>query len=423
MAALGQGPGASAPPAALEQRFGDSPQEHFGWSVASASDFDGDGRDDWMVGAPCDLQRGPLSGSVKVFTGSPAVERLNLQGFAPGDLFGSALARVPDVDCDGVDDILVGAPGASARGRSSGEAFIFSGVDARILFRYQGDREGDLFGSSVCSLGDLDGDGRAEIAIGAPGARTWGRDSGMVRVYDGADARIVYTFTGDARGERFGACLAAPGDMDGDGVPELAVGAPCPRLDRPGYVRVLAGRDASVLYTLGGLSTWELFGSSLAALGDVDGDGRGDLVVGSPGAHPGPVDATIYPGHASGAATLFGGNGVARLRWTSAESEDRFGSALCAIPDIDGDGAADLVVSATQRWRPLPGAVFAYSSRDGRLLETWCGAVNGEQFGSAVTVLPAANGGFDLCIGSPNDPTRGAAVGSALRVRSGRQSQ
>ena len=401
-----------------EVRFGDSPQEYFGSALIGFTDTDGDGREDFAVGVPCDGQRGPLSGSVKVYRGSPSSERLNLLGSGAGDLFGSSLARIPDLDCDGVDELLVGAPGNSLKGRGSGEAILFSGADARILLRLWGESAGDEFGAAVCAVGDLNGDGVSEIAIGAPGARASGRDSGRVRVFDPLDARILYTFSGDARGERFGTSLAGPGDMDGDGSPEIAVGAACPRLDRPGYVRVLAGADASVLYTFGGRHTWELFGSSLAAVGDVNGDGRGDLLIGAPASRPGEAKLDEARGHACGSATLFSGeSGTPLFLFESQESEDRLGTQVAAGPDLDGDGIGDLLVGASQRHRPRAGYVDAYGSRSGTLLATWTGLDAGDQFGAAIACLHARPGKrAAILVGAPTDGFRGSGVGSVALI-------
>jgi len=409
---------AAAAQSPVEVRFGDSPQEYFGSALSSFSDTDGDGREDFAVGVPCDGQRGPLSGSVKVYRGWPSCERLNLLGSGAGDLFGSALARIPDLDCDGVDELLVGAPGNSLKGRGSGEAILFSGADARILLRLWGEAAGDEFGAALCAVGDLNGDGLSEIAVAAPGARANGRDSGRVRVYDPLDARILYTFSGDARGERFGTSLAGPGDMDGDGLPEIAVGAACPRLDRPGYARIFSGADASVLYTFGGRRTWELFGSSLAAVGDVDGDGRGDLLVGAPASRPGEATADGAMGHACGAATLFsGGSGTPVFLFESQESEDRLGTQVAAGPDLDGDGIGDLLVSASQRLRPRAGYVDAYSSRSGAHLATWTGLDAGDQFGASIATLRSSAGsGIAILVGAPTDGFRGSGVGSVALI-------
>ncbi len=404
--------------------YHDSPLEYFGYGVASFTDFDGDGVEDFAVAIPCDNQRGPLSGSVKIYSGRPAYERLNLQGSAPGDLFGSSIARVPDLDCDGIDELLVGAPGASPNGRASGEAIVFSGADARILLRIPGQHAGDECGAAVCAVGDLNGDHVAEIAVGSPGARPCGWNSGLVRVYDGADLHELFTFKGEGFGERFGASLAGPGDMSGDGIPEIAVGAPCPRLARPGYVHCFNGADASILYSLGGRHTWELFGAALAATGDCDGDGHADLLVGAPTSRSGAAEINDAVDHACGAATLFSGaNGQPLFSFASDESEDRFGAWVALGPDLDGDGHADLLIGASQALRPRAGYVRAYGARTGQALRSWTGSGSGDQFGACFASLKSASGSPLLVVGSPSaknilpdDATRGGPVGSVTLI-------
>ncbi|MBK8179607.1 MAG: FG-GAP repeat protein [Planctomycetes bacterium] len=416
----------ASPQSPSDVLFGVSPQSLFGYSVTGFSDFDGDGREDFAVSLPCDNQRGPLAGAVKVFTGPRWHERLNLLGSKAGDLFGSSLARIGDLDCDGVDELLVGAPGASPRGRSSGEALVFSGSTAEILFRVPGSSAGDECGFAVCAVGDLDGDGRTEFAVGSPGARFHGRNSGVVRVYDGADLTVRYSFFGAEFGERFGAALAGPGDMDGDGIPELAVGAPCPRLDRPGYVRVLAGRNASVLATFGGQRTWEQFGTALCGAGDTDGDGHADLLVGSPLARPGAREAEAAREHACGAVTLFSGRtGRPRFVLASQGSEDRLGTSVALGPDLNGDGLRDLLAGAPQRYLPRGGYVQAFSAADGTELATWIGAGTGDQFGAATAALAVTGPGQEIglvLVGAPADKnlipdgTRGVSVGSVSLI-------
>ncbi len=404
--------------------YNDSPLEYFGYGVASFSDGDGDGVEDFAVAIPGDNQRGPLSGAVKIYSGRPAHERLNLQGSAPGDLFGSSIARVPDLDCDGIDELIVGAPGASPNGRSSGEAIVFSGADARILLRIPGQHAGDECGAAVCAVGDLNGDQISEIAVGSPGAREHGWNSGLVRVYNGADLNVLFSFSGAGFGERFGASLAGPGDMDGDGIPEIAVGAPCPQLARPGYVHCFSGADASILFTLGGRHTWELFGASLAAVGDSNGDGHADLLVGAPVSRSGVAGIIDAVDHACGAATLISGaNGTRLFGLASDESEDRFGAWVSLGPDLDGDGHADLLIGASQALRPRAGYVRAYSARTGQMLRTWTGAGSGDQFGACFASLKSASGSPLLVVGSPtarnisrDDASRGGPVGSVTLI-------
>ena len=130
----------------------------------------------------------------------------------------------------------------------------------------------DQVGSSVAGVGDLDGDGYADFAFGAiQDARLSGK--GYVRVYSGRTGDLLQAWSGDAVGDGFGVSIASPGDLDLDGTPDVVVGAtPTAKSVKTGYVRVFSGATGKVIRTLRGDSAGDLFGVSLAGLGDVNGD-------------------------------------------------------------------------------------------------------------------------------------------------------
>jgi len=136
-----------------------------------------------------------------------------------------------------------------------------------------------LFGSSVAGAGDVDGDGHADVLVGAPGKGAAGTDPGRVHVYSGNTGVVLYTITGDAACDGFGDAVVGMGDADGDGVPDLAVGAPRGGSTGAGLVRIYSGKDGALYRTLVNLIGLENVGSLLAAPGDLDGDSRGDLIV------------------------------------------------------------------------------------------------------------------------------------------------
>lgn len=299
---------------------------------------------------------------------------LHLRGITTGDGAGSAVAAV-DLNGDGLDELLVGAPSADEGGSSSGEVYIVYGVvsgdpeqslgDAAI---FAGGTSFDALGQSIASAGDLDADGFEDVVIGAAGAdpddsskageayvlyggtSAW---SGTIEMSTAADVLV----SGAASSDELGAAVHGVGDHDQDGFDDLLLAA------------VGAGEDAGAVYLLfgspslgsehaaDGLLTFsgaeegdQLGGRDGLGSGDLNGDGYIDLVLGAYG-----VAAALVDG--AGAVYIFDGDGT---RWTTdplASSADhtvrggtalgdgRFGYSLAAT-DLDADGYDDLAVGA-----------------------------------------------------------------------------
>lgn len=230
----------------------------------------------------------------------------NLPGQAPLHTFagaaleelGYSVAAAGDVDDDGYDDLIVGAPGGTA---NPGYARVCSGLDGSILFTFTGDTAGDEFGAAVSGAGDVDGDGHADLLVGAASADNNGGNAGMVRLFAGADGSVIATIQGDAAGDEFGFALSGVDDVNGDGFDDFAVTAPGDDnvSGNSGSVRVYSGRDRSILHTFDGAGRDSL-GSSVDAAGDVNRDGYADVVAGAIG-----LRATLRP--PPGYARVFSG--------------------------------------------------------------------------------------------------------------------
>jgi hypothetical protein len=195
----------------------------FGGSVAGPGDIDGDGCPDVLVGAPFTNYDGYTRGSVFLFSGRTGGVLRQIDGTAPHGQLGT-VARLGDIDHDGTPDFLVGAPTDPAGGPNSGSVWIFSGRDSAVLRVLRGN-SGEAFGSFLADAADVNGDGFPDIAVGAPLAVSWGAQVGAVRVYSGRDGALLSEVYGQQPFDYVGPCAFA-GDLNGDGIGDLVAGIP-----------------------------------------------------------------------------------------------------------------------------------------------------------------------------------------------------
>lgn len=355
---------------------GDEEGDETGTAVA-AGDVDGDGDVDLVIGAPA---RDGGEGAIFVLTDVPAGAlkvtaglRLQLDG-ARG--LGSSLA-VADLDGDGVEDLVAGAPlddgGVGAVRIWFGPIEHLADPDLTLV----GPRPGAGFGAAVAAVSDQSGDGLGELVVGAPGDSAGTPRSGTAWLLDGLGA-VEAVFGGEASGDQAGAAVAVGGDTDGDGRFELLIGAPGASVtgaSERGAVYVLPGSAASGLlsYVGNGLSGFRLdgpaagdrAGHAVAFAGDVDGDGRDEILVGGPAAR-----RDVAPG---GLAWMVAGGGgaqslrAATARFLSTTETQGLGHSLLGIGDLDSDGYDDLLIGApgVSLKAGDPGAVFLFGGGPG----------------------------------------------------------
>jgi hypothetical protein len=325
---------------------GEDVNNHFGYAAGTAGDINGDGYDDVVVGA---YHHANFRGRVNVYTGGKdglaEPPRFVLTGEGPDDYFGRSVATAGDVDGDGYDDVIVGAP---VYDDSTGRAYVYAGgpagLSASPVFSVTGEATSSSFGQSVGTAGDVDGDGYDDVIVGAHG---YDQGTGRIYVYaggrDGLRTSPIFVASGRARGERYGFAVGTAGDVNGDGYGDVIVGA----YGVGGgmgqvyvYIGSPEGLGARPACTASGEVMGDWFGRSVGTAGDVDGDGYDDVIVGAPNHDANKGRAYLYAGGAGGLDT------VPLLILDGQEPNSWYGHAVGTAGDVNGDGHAEVIAGA-----------------------------------------------------------------------------
>lgn len=384
---------------------GDGPNHRYGFAVAGPGDVDGDGVPDVLVGTWRDTAGGNNAGLARVHSGANGLVVTGLEWVGAGteENLGYAVGAAGDFDLDGVPDLIVGAPGAGPPATAlPGYARVLSGVDGSVLAELVGEGGADGFGWSVDGAGDVNVDGFADVVIGAVGADANGQNSGKVYVCAGPDGTQVHAFVGDDAFESLGLAVAGAGDVDGDGSGDVVAGAPFHGgggVDR-GLVRAFSGASGASLWTATGQDDFEWSGWSVAAAGDVDGDGLGDVLIGAPfalGGAQGLLDV-------GAARALSGTDGSVLWEAEGDSSQSQFGWSVAGLGDLNGDGVPDLVAGADQasQGASTPGAARVLSGAPGGLSfeEHLASLSAGASFGIELDAGVANAGNLYLLLGT-----------------------
>jgi hypothetical protein len=367
--------------AQLESDQGDA---QLGWSVAGAGDVNGDGYADVIVSAPTYDAGQTNEGAAWVFLGSasgiasgnPSTADAQLESDQSGGQLGGSVAGAGDVNGDGYADVMVGAPVYDGGLTDEGAAWVFlgsasgiaSGGPATAAAQLESDQGDAQLGGSVAGAGDVNGDGYADVIVGANLYDAGHSDEGAAFVYHGGAQGIVsgnpagaaaQLESDQAQAGQLGFSVAGAGDVNGDGYADVIVGVPgfdSGSLFGEGAAFVFHGSDSGIASANPATAAAQLesdqaganLGTSVAGAGDVNGDGYADVIVGASeydsGSGIGEGAAFVFHGSLAGIAT--GSPAVADAQLESNQALANLGSSVAGAGDVNGDGYADVIVGA-----------------------------------------------------------------------------
>lgn len=268
--------------ALIYEWLGSDERGAFGRGVRGVGDVNGDGHSDVLIGEPYQIWGGPLNsnkiehaGNTYLYSGKDGSILQKWSGEETGDGFGTALAGKTTDDSS---VLMIGAPGA----KNGGKVYVYEGMKKRAAFTIDPDDTSRRLGGMFMSVvGDVNNDGVQDVYASDFANVALGNSTGRAYIHSGKNGKQLYVFTGEGSGEGFGIGVADAGDTNRDGYDDLVMGAWQHASAAPsgGKVYVYSGRDGRELRTLTGRVVGETLGFDATGIGDVNGDGKVDLLL------------------------------------------------------------------------------------------------------------------------------------------------
>jgi hypothetical protein len=332
---------------------GNQTDSGYGITVSSAGDVNGDGYDDVIIGAPFYTNDQTYEGATYIYHGSKDglsnTTNIMIEGNDADSRFGTSVCSASDMDRDGYDDVLVGAGDYNGRGY----VFIYSGsstgVDTESDWYAACPKTSGLFGESAALAGDVNGDGAPDLIVGAMMYTNDENIEGAAFVYYGSPGD--WMVNGNKSYAEMGSAVSTAGDVNGDGYSDVIVGAP--GYDNGKFTEGMAfvylgsqnGISKTPAWTAESNTANTFFGESVGTAGDINGDGYSDIIIGVSQVYSGQGTALIWHGSSTG---LGDPGTLVNADWKAdgSQSNDYLGCSVSSAGDVNGDGFSDIIIGA-----------------------------------------------------------------------------